>query len=80
MATIMYLLPHWDMKGNALVWLVWMEFVRSSIRKKTLWVLVISIWWKNESLPSIIIRGSGIRIGKKILQMSFLELYHVHIY
>ena len=59
MATIMYLLPRWDVKGNAPVWSVWMESVRSSMQKKTSWVLVMGIWWKGEPAPSIFILTSS---------------------
>jgi hypothetical protein len=58
MATIMNLLPCWDVNGNAPVWLVWLESVRLLMRKKTLWVLVIGFWWKGESLSSIFILTS----------------------
>jgi hypothetical protein len=55
----MYLLPRWDVKGNAPVWLVWIELVRSSMQKKASWVLVIGVWWKDEPSPSIFIFTSS---------------------
>jgi hypothetical protein len=43
-ATMMYLLPHQEVIGNAPVWLVWIESEKSLMRKKALWVLVIGMW------------------------------------
>ena len=58
MATIMYLLPHWDVKENAPVWLVWMESVRLSMWKKASWDLVMDAGVKGKSSPSIFILTS----------------------
>ncbi len=46
------------MNENASVWFVWMEWVMSLMGKKASWILVICIWWKGESLPSIFILNS----------------------
>ena len=41
MATMIYLLPHWEVKGKAPVWSVWIDLVRCSMWKNASWVF----WW-----------------------------------
>jgi hypothetical protein len=40
---MIYLLSLWEVKGRAPVWSVWIDLVRSSMRKNVSWVLVIGM-------------------------------------